>query len=145
MTALTADRNSPRIQGEILNLDVAATTKIFAGSMVMRNAAGNAVKGQTAVSLVGVGCAQEQVDNSTGAVGDKTINVRVGTFKFANSASGDLITKADIGSPAYAVDDQTVAKTNGGSTRSIAGFIAGVDALGVWVRFDEALVKAYLT
>ena len=37
---------------------------------------------------------------------------------FANSASGDLITAAEVGSDCYIVDDQTVAKTNGSSTRS---------------------------
>ena len=35
---------------------------------------------------------------------------------------------------AYIVDDQTVAKTNGSSTRSAAGTIVDVDAQGVWVR-----------
>ena len=40
------------------------------------------------------------------------------------------------------VDDQTVAKTNGGNTRSPAGIIDSVDADGVWIRFDEALTKA---
>lgn len=145
MTALTADRNTPRIQGDMLVLDVAAATKIFAGSIIMRNAAGNGTKGAVAVSHVGVGVAMEQVDNSAGAAGDKTVQVRVDTFKFANSASGDLITKADIGKPAYIVDDQTVAKTNGSSTRSPAGLIVGLDAQGVWVRFDEGLLQAYLT
>ncbi|MBY0429675.1 MAG: hypothetical protein K2Q10_00635 [Rhodospirillales bacterium] len=145
MTALTADRNTPRLQGDILVLDLAASIKVFAGSIVMRNAAGNGTKGATATGSVGVGVAVEQVDNSAGAAGDKTVQVRTGIFKFANSASGDLITKADINKPAYIVDDQTVAKTNGTNTRSIAGMIVGLDALGVWVRFDEALAAAYLT
>lgn len=145
MTALTADRNTPRAQGDLLVLDLAAATKVFAGAIVMRNAAGNGLKGATATGSVGVGVAIEQVDNSAGAAGDKTAQVRVGTFRFANSAAGDLITKADINKPAYIVDDQTVAKTSGTNTRSIAGMIAGVDAQGVWVRFDEALVSAYLT
>jgi hypothetical protein len=33
------------------------------------------------------------------------------------------------------VDDQTVAKTNGSSSRSVAGIIRDVDADGVWVEF----------
>ena len=53
-----------------------------------------------------------------------------GTFAFANSASGDLIARADIGNDCYIVDDQTVAKTNGSSTRSIAGKVYDVDADG---------------
>lgn len=51
--------------------------------------------------------------------------VEVGSQKF---------TAADIGSDCYIVDDQTVAKTNGTNTRSVAGKIMDVDAQGVWVR-----------
>lgn len=144
MTALTADRNTPRIQGDFKSLGVATATKIFAGAIVMRNAAGYATKGATALNLVGVGRAEEQVDNQ-GGNGAEQINVRPGSFKFANSAAGDLITIADIGAPAYAVDDQTVAKTNGTNTRSIAGFIEDVDAQGVTVRFDEVAVRSYVS
>ena len=57
-----------------------------------------------------------------------------GTFKFANSASTDQITLADVGASAYIVDDQTVAKTNGTSTRSIAGTIRDVESDGVWIE-----------
>jgi hypothetical protein len=32
------------------------------------------------------------------------------------------------------VDDQTVAKTNGSSTRSVAGIVRQVDSDGVWVE-----------
>lgn len=145
MTALTADRNTPRAEGDIKSLAVAATQLIYAGAIVMRNATGYGVKGATALNLVGVGRAEERIDNSTGVSGDKYIKVRTGRFRFANSAAGDLITIADIGKPAYAVDDQTVAKTSGTNTRSIAGFIADVDAQGVWVEFDESKVQAYLT
>jgi hypothetical protein len=35
----------------------------------------------------------------------------------------------------FIVDDETVAKTNGSSTRSVAGICRGVDAQGVWVEF----------
>ncbi|TMV09824.1 hypothetical protein FGK63_01775 [Ruegeria sediminis] len=142
MTALTADRNTPRREGELRSGAVAASTKIFAGALVMRNATGYLVKGQTATGLVGVGRAEEQVDNSAGANGALTVTVRPGVFRFANSAAGDLITIADIGAKCFAVDDQTVAKTDGTSTRSPAGIIEDVDAQGVWVRLDEALTNA---
>ena len=54
----------------------------------------------------------------------------------ANSASTDQITLADLGAAVFIVDDQTVAKTNGGGTRSQAGYVVDVDATGVWIRFD---------
>lgn len=142
MVALTNDRNTPRSQGDDRRGFVAASTKIFAGAMLMRNATGYVVKGQTATGLVGIGRAEEQVDNSAGADGDLTVTYRPGPYRYANSAGADEITIADIGNKAYAVDDQTVAKTDGTATRSPAGIIDDVDANGVWVRFDEALTNA---
>lgn len=143
MAALTQDRNTPRAQGDVWQGGVAASVVIFAGAIVMRNAAGYLTKGQTATGLVGVGRAEERVTGGANA-GDVTLNYRPGIFRFANSAAGDLITIADIGKPCYAVDDQTVAKTHATNTRSIAGFVAAVDAQGVWVEFDEARVQSHL-
>jgi hypothetical protein len=142
--ALTADRNTPRAEGDVKVLGVAAATTIYAGAIVMRNAAGYATKGAAALNLIGVGRADARAVNA-GSAGDITIPVREGIFRFANSAGGDLITIADIGKPCYAVDDQTVAKTDGTGARSIAGFIHEVDELGVWVRFDEAAVRSFVT
>ncbi len=142
MAALTKDRNTPRASGEDRQGQVAATTTIFAGALVMRNATGYLVEGQTATGLVGVGRAEEQVDNSAGADGAVTCGYRPGIYRFANSAAADEVTFADIGSLAYVVDDQTVAKTDGTSTRSPAGIVDDVDANGVWVRLDEALTNA---
>ncbi len=141
--ALTADRNTPRMEGQPLSLAMAAAAKIFAGSIVMADASGNAVKGQTALGLYGAGIAMQRVDNSAGNAGDLTIRVREGTFRVANSASTDQITAADIGALCYAVDDQTVAKTPGAGTRSVAGIVAGVDTIGVWVLFSQAALAAY--
>ena len=42
-----------------------------------------------------------------------------------------------MGSDCYIVDDQTVAKTNGTNTRSVAGKIIAVDADGVWVKIGQ--------
>src|SRR5690606_6644028 len=119
-------------------------TKIFAGALVMRTATGHLTEGATATGSVGVGRAEEQVDNSGGSAGDVSITVRPGIFRYKNSASTDAITVAEIGDPCFVVDDETVAKTNGTGTRSLAGFIHDVDDQGVWVRFDEALAQAYL-
>lgn len=142
MVALTQDRNTPRAEGDLREGSIAAATKVFAGAMLMRNAAGYVIEGQTATGLVGIGRAEAQVDNSAGANGALSVSYRPGVFRFANSAAADLITFAEIGDLCYAVDDQTVAKTDGTSTRSPAGIIDHVDANGVWVRFDEALTKA---
>jgi len=142
MTALAADRATPfRLGTDRAEGAAAASQLIYAGGIVARNAAGYLVKGATATGLVGVGAAVDRCDNSTGAAGDQTVHYTRATGRFANSASGDLITIADIGAVCFMVDDQTVAKTDGSSSRSPAGFVEAVDALGVWVRFDEALTR----
>ncbi|MCF1744628.1 hypothetical protein [Paradevosia shaoguanensis] len=143
MTALTQGRNTPRVSGDIKRLGVATGVTIFEGAIVMRTATGFGTKGQTALNLVGVGMAMNRAIGGA-SDGAEPIDVRVGIFRFANSAAADAITIADIGKPAYAVDDQTVAKTNGTNTRSIAGFIYDVDDLGVLVAFDEAAVRSFI-
>jgi len=142
MTALTQGRNTPETIGDNRVGGIAATERLFVGAIVMRDAAGLLVAGQTATGLVGVGCASVETDNRLGADSDLSASYKPGTFRYANSTAADEITAADIGSVAYVVDDQTVAKTDGTATRSAAGFIDNVDAQGVWVRFDEALTNA---
>lgn len=136
MTALTAGRSTPARSGDTREIPVKAATHIFIGSMVAIDAAGWAVPAATATTLKVVGRAEGDADNSAGA--NAAINVRVGAsdvYRFANSAAGDAIARADITANAYAVDDQTVAKTDGAGTRSIAGKIFDVDAQGVWIKF----------
>ncbi len=133
MTALTKDRNTAVRDGKDFVFDVASGETIYAGGIVVLSATGYAEAGATATGKIVVGRCEEKVDNSSGADGDLTVKVRRGLFRFANSAGGDEITAAEIGDACYIVDDQTVAKTNGGSTRSPAGFIEDVDSDGVWV------------
>lgn len=133
MTALASDRNTPERAGDEFVYPVAADAVIYAGAIVMLNASGDATQGATATGQLCVGRAEEQVDNTGGAAGAKTVKVRKGVFRWANSAAGDAITKAEIGDTCYIVDDQTVAKTDGTGTRSAAGKIVDVDADGVWV------------
>lgn len=134
MPALSADRNTPMKDGELIPVPIAANVKIFAGSLVVANASGYAAPGSTATTLTYLGRAEEQVDNTGGADAAKTVRVRrKKAFKFANLAT-DLVTQAELGKTCYIVDDQTVAKTNGTNTRSAAGKVLGVEADGVWVE-----------
>ncbi|MDD5028897.1 MAG: hypothetical protein PHH58_05240, partial [Rhodoferax sp.] len=96
---------------------------------------GYAVPGATATTLKAAGVAEQRADNSAGADGDIRVRVRKGPHVFANSASTDAIALTDIGADCYIVDDQTVAKTSGTNTRSVAGKVFDVDAGGVWVNF----------
>ena len=142
MVALTKDRSTKQRIGDERIGAIAATGLIFAGALLMRNAAGFVLPGATATGMVGIGRAEEQIDNSAGADGDARVRVMGGIYRYANSAAADEIASANIGDLAYIVDDQTVALTNGTGTRSAAGTIHDVDTLGVWVRFDEALTRA---
>lgn len=131
--ALTQDRNTPMKDGEIVAVPV-AVAKIFAGSLVAVNAAGYATPGAVATTLKYFGRAEEQVDNTDGSAGDKTVLVRRGkAFKWLNHGA-DPVVQADLGANCYIVDDQTVAKTSGTNTRSVAGQVIQVDADGIWVE-----------
>ena len=133
MAALTEDRNTPYKDGETIPVPVAAGKKIFAGSLVAANATGYAEPGSTAATLTALGRAESRVDNTNGTDGAASIVVaRKRAFRFAN-LTADAVTQAEMGKDCYIVDDQTVAKTNGGSTRSVAGKVLGVEADGVWV------------
>ena len=136
MSALTADRNTPRREGEKRVIPVAAATVIYAGALVAINAAGDAVSFSSATGLKTGGRAERRADNSAGVAGEISVEVSAGIFRFANSSAADLITRADIGADCYGVDDQTVAKTSGSNTRSIAGKVFDVDAQGVWVKIS---------
>ena len=134
MTALTAGRNTSEVLGEIYKLQMAAAAKIFAGALVALNATGFATKGAVATTLTAFGRAESTVDNTAGADGALSVDVRTGIFVWANSTAGDLITIADIGNDCFILDDQTVAKTDGTAARSRAGKIVFVDASGVYVQ-----------
>jgi len=142
MAALSAPRNTQKRSGglEFNNEDypVAASVKCQQGGIAVL-AAGYVKPGVTATGLIAVGRFEDEVDNTSGAAGAKKAVVKGGRFKFANSSAGDLIAQADVGADCYIVDDQTVAKTNGGSTRSRAGKIVAVDSDGVWVQMALGL------
>jgi len=135
MAALTEERPDihERSPGSERALEVAASTEIFAGGGMVLNG-GWLEPASTATGLISVGRAEESVDNSSGANGDKRCRVRAGIFNFKSAGGGDLIDAQDIGADCYWVDDQTVGLTDGGGTRSFAGKIWNVDADGVWVR-----------
>lgn len=141
MVALTSERNTIRRAGENRVEPVAAAIKIWAGSLLMRNAAGHITKGATATGCIGVGRAGATIDNAAGAAGAKTVEYCPGIFSFANSGGGDLIAQADVGKLCYIVDDQTVAKTDATGTRSRAGIFDGIEGNMVWVRLDEAVTR----
>lgn len=139
MTNLLADRNTARRERGSRSVPMAAA-KIFAGSIVCRNATGYATKGAADTTMHVIGRAAEQVDNSAGAPGDLNIRVDEGVFRWAN---GDAIGITNIGQRCFVADDQTVAKSSGAGTRPAAGIIVDVDAAGVFVLMGEDVLAEY--
>lgn len=132
--ALAADRNTPMMDGELIAVPVATNVKIYAGALVVANSGGYAAPGSVATTLTYLGRAEESVDNTGGANGAKTVQVRRRkAFKFKNHAA-DAVTQAELGKLCYVVDDETVAKTHGTNTRSAAGTVVGIETDGVWVQ-----------
>lgn len=135
MTALTQDRNTLRRDGNLIASPVAGGARIFTGALVAINAAGFAVPGSTSATLAGAGTALAVADNTLGGDGAMRVRIDKRPASLGNSTAGDAITLAHIGADCYIVDDQTVARTDGGGTRSRAGKVYDVDEDGVWVDF----------
>lgn len=130
--ALSADRNTPTMGAGgvpvLTNYPVYQSTVIYKGSLVALNSSGYLVPGATSTSLLCVGTAAENIDNSTGASGDLYCQVVQGVSRWVNGSS---ITFASVGALCYIVDDQTVSTSATG--KSVAGTIYHVDDQGVWV------------
>lgn len=153
MAALTKGRKTPRYAGGGLrNLPIAAGAVCFTGGLAIAAAgyarpgregqgADNAAKAADAATYRAAGIFL--ADGTGGAAdGDERVDVQEGVFPFANSAGGDAITQAEIGTVCYIVDDQTVAKTSPNDTRAAAGIVQEVDDDGVWV--DVSLTNSGL-
>ena len=132
MAALTTDRLTPGATAKRL-APRGRVDRLFAGSLVCLNATGYATGRDQHHAQGGGGC-RRAADNSGRQRRDQRRG-RARHLAFRQSSGGDLIALADVGSVCYVVDDQTVAKTHNGNTRSVAGTVRDVDAAGVWVEF----------
>lgn len=136
MAATTSNRDTRTTGARIRLVPIAANEIIPAGVIVQVNAAGAAVNATATAANRTIGVNQYRVDNTGGIAGAKKAQIDRGVFgPFANSASADQITLADLGATCFVVDNQTVAKTNGAGARPTAGSVFNVDAEGVWVEF----------
>jgi hypothetical protein len=137
MTALTQGRALKSIEGRLFNYGVKADAVIYRGAILVVGSDGYAKPATTATGLVAVGIAREPVDATGFASGAKTVEVEEMTIGCKNSAGGDEITIADLGRTCYLVDDQTVAKTSGGGTRSVAGYVRKIESGLIYVEFSN--------
>lgn len=126
MSALTKDRATAYRDGIEIDFPVAASSKVYAGSLVCVNSSGYAVPAADSAGFKFIGVAMQQVDNSSGANGARSVRVRrTGTFEF-DAAS---ITQAMVGDPMYAVDDHSFDDA-AGPTNDIK--------VGVLVKYESA-------
>ncbi len=130
MTALTAKKANRIKRASSLNM-LATAESVFQGGLAGIDLSTGLVRkvpagGDPNMLLVGT-----FVENKTVTSGGRTL-VRLfrelSAIWLANSAGGDAIAAANVGQLCYAVDDQTVALTSNGSTRSVAGRVWDVDA-----------------
>jgi hypothetical protein len=126
MAAQTIDR--PRAHyGKIakpMKIPATAGALVREGVMVSE-VSGLGLETVTATTHNVLGVSRKRCDNTGGAAAAKTIEYDEGDFAFENSAAADALANADIGNLVYAVDNNTVAKTDGTSTRSVAGRLMG--------------------
>lgn len=144
MAALTGPRNTPERDNLFVPEEQQAKTNLvfFHGQMGAVDATGFLIPAITSTTLkrfCRINLSPERKVDMTGlASGAKTLRTEFGCFRWDNSTAGDLIAQADVGNTCFAVDDHTVAKTNAGATRSVAGTIMAVDSSGVWVQMNVA-------
>lgn len=105
MADITARHDVKGQQGVVFHFPMGAE-KIYEGAMVAANAAGFAVNAGDDANAVFVGVAEETVDNSAGAAGDKEIKVlRRGVIEVS---ANHTAAQTDVGLLAYAEDNQTI-------------------------------------
>lgn len=127
MAALTKNKAPTSRDNTSHSAPVAASTRIFRGALVALDSAGNAVPA-TAAGNPAFGVALHEANNTGGAAGDLVVELRKGTFLFANNG----LDRTDVGSVVKVTDDQTV----GGAGAANAGTLVDVAAGGAWVRID---------
>jgi len=67
------------------------------------------------------------VGNGSQGANGVWVNVLTGSFLMANGTGADALAETDAGATVYVVDEQTVGKTNGSSTRPAAGILLPID------------------
>jgi hypothetical protein len=132
MVALTRDRGTSwKTDDRYIGLPPADADDMLEGQMLAVNASGEVVPASADNTLKVVG------RNAGFYNDDEEDLVRIDRClaKWENSSAADEITEADIGALAYAVDDQTVARTSNGGARPAAGRIhaIGDGGEGVWI------------
>jgi len=135
MTALSANLDTERKDGEIVSYPILATEVIYKGALVVDLGTGYASAGTDASGNVFLGVAVEKKDNSTGSDADLAVRInKKGTYVFSKTSA----VQTDVGLPMYITDDQTVATSS--SYSILVGYCVSIpDSSHVRVRIDAAV------
>ena len=121
MSAITIGRAYKTIAKDRRSHPIAAAIVLLRGAMVFKNAGGYADM-TTGNGLKCLGVSPGDQDNAAGADGAFRAELETDrVFDFAIGTSSDALLDADVGATVYAIDNATVGKTNGSSSRAIAG------------------------
>jgi len=138
MTALTQNIDTQEREAIFRRCPVKNTEIIYAGGMVaMNTGTGEVEMASDSASLIVIGRAEENVDNSTDG---KYCTVKTGCFLFNNSAA-NTVTAASTGKRCFVEDDNTVSGS-AGTNSIVAGTVFEVCSDGVWVHISPYVAPA---
>lgn len=137
--SVSANQPVKRAEGCIRSIPVAASTHIYAGTLVFVTAAGYA-DDDSATGVNGfAGIAVNEVDNSSGTAGAKSVEVYTeGDFELTGSG----FAQTDVGMPAYGDDNYAVVNALGASSVRIGQFVKYVSATKAFVAIKPSGVGA---
>lgn len=138
--AVTANQIVKRQEGCIRSFPVAASTKIYQGTLVFLTAAGYA-DDDTATGVNGfLGIAKEYVDNSSGSAGDLSVEVYAeGDFELVGAGT---YTQANVGDIVYAEDNFTIGVAISSASVPIGKVVRFVTSTKLIVEIETVGVNA---
>jgi hypothetical protein len=126
---IKTDQFGTKAEPDLLSLPVAASTKIYAGTFVATDSSGNALPASATGTLKIWGRAEKVADNTSGAAGAISVEVRRGFFYFNNDTT-NAITNSSRGAYVFALDDNVAGTSDLGGTLPVAGYVVDVPASG---------------
>lgn len=137
--AVTANQLITRAVGDRRSIPVAASTRIYEGTLVFINAAGYADDDTATGVNAFAGVAVKEADNSSGSAGDISVEVYTeGDFLL----TGSSFAQTDVGMPIYADDNYAITKTLGATSVRIGRAVKYVSATQHYVSIQPNGVGA---
>lgn len=124
--------------GELMTIPLLAAAVILQGTFAVVDDTGHGIASDDVggADQICLGIWDHSAEN-TGANGDLLGLVRRNKQFLVRNSTADPVTQADFGIQVYVEDNQTIAKTDGTATRSLAGRFMGFDTQFedcVWVE-----------